>query len=122
VLLSAVQCEIIHGLFVGNALEPSAALTALLLPVLQQLQPAPCRCPTSADVRGWCALRSLVACATRADAGMVDSAGAVSNARGAIEPQPGHACGSRNFDIGLVAVKPPHWLQAYSYSGMTISL
>jgi hypothetical protein len=47
-------------------------------------------------------------------AGIVDNAGAVSSARGAIEPQSGHDWGSRYFDSGLLAVKPPHWLQAYS--------
>jgi len=43
-------------------LEPSGAFTALLLPVLQQPQPGPCRRPPSAGVRGAWALRSLLAC------------------------------------------------------------
>jgi len=65
-------------------------------------------------MRGMCALRSLVACAVRVAAAMVDNAGALSNARRAIEPQPGHGCGSLYLDSGLVALKPPHSPQVYS--------
>lgn len=113
-MITHAQCEIIHGLFVGNIFDPSGAFTALLFPVLQQLQPAPWRLPTSADVRGACALRSLVAWAIRDAAGTVENAGADSNARGAKLPQPGHGCGSRYSDSGRAAAKPPQSAQAYS--------
>ena len=79
-------------------------------PPLQQEQPALCLAFRLARLCGACALRSLVACASRRSEDMVAKCGAVRNARGAMRLQLGHRSGASHSDIGRISVNGPQSL------------
>ncbi len=101
------QWLIIHGRAPGKdlaALRPATGVAEKPRDVLQQPQPEGCAFP---DFRGSWRERSLTAMPWRAPASIVASAGARRMARGAGAPQPSHASGWSNSDIGRWAVNGP---------------
>jgi len=71
-------------------------------------------CPRSADNRGACALRSLVAMAVRRVESIVARRGAATGTRDAAWPQFGHGSAASNSAIGRNASNGPHRAQSYS--------
>jgi hypothetical protein len=103
-----LQCEIIQGRELGKLLAP--VLLRLTFRVEfgeQQLQPAPCFLPSFDNCCGACALRSLVAYASRRSAGIIARKGAVKNARAASRPHCGHSRGKSHSAIGRKSVNAP---------------
>ncbi|MFT6672900.1 MAG: hypothetical protein ACJAVZ_004391 [Afipia broomeae] len=109
------QWLIIHGLAVGKPFAPERDfITSRDGLVEQQPQPGLCEALYSPSVFGALALRSLIACDLRVDAGMHEKRGAVRIARGAATAQCGQSCGMSYSDIGRISVNGPHSLQRYS--------
>jgi hypothetical protein len=80
----------------------------------QQAQPALWEAFRDDSVRGACALRSLVAWASRDFADKVERCGAVKITRGAAAPHFEHSDGSSHSAIGRIRVNGPQSLQQYS--------
>jgi hypothetical protein len=80
----------------------------------QQAQPGACVPFVCDSAFGACALRSLVACAVRRPADMVEQCGAVRITRGAGQVHAGHGDGSSHSAIARMTVNGPQSSQRYS--------
>lgn len=109
------QCEIIQGRLAGKLFEPSLPRLVIRddFPE-QQAHPAPWEVLDEASARGACALRSLVAWASRLAVGIVEKYGAVRITRGELAPHAGQSEGLSHSAIGRIVVKGPQSLQRYS--------